>query len=77
MKNLSSAATVALLAMLGAACDSGTVDHHALAHTVAFEEARTPIAAPHGPRPPAYFGDEYADAQRALPDRRDPFAPTF
>jgi hypothetical protein len=60
-----------------AACDSGRVVDHALMHTATLEQTRTTPAPMHDPQPPAYFGDEYADAQRALPDRREPDVPTF
>jgi hypothetical protein len=77
MKHPFSATLLALLAALGAtACDSGGI-HPALVHTAILEEPGAAHTRAHGMAPPAYFGDEYADVQRALPDRRDPFAPTF
>jgi hypothetical protein len=79
MKNSFVTAIILPAALLGTvACDSGNVDH-TLAHAGTWSEAHAARAAPlDGPRPPAYYGDEYADVQRALPDRRnDPFAPTF
>jgi len=77
MKHPFSPTIFALLALLGAAaCDSGSV-HPALLHTAVLEQSSATPAPPRDAPPPAYFGDEYADVQRALPDRRDPLAPTF
>ena len=74
----------ALLLVLGAtciaaSCDSGGVDPTAYGGDAPLHVAPPATVARAADRPPpAYFGEEYAEVQKALHDKPDePMAPTF